>query len=98
MVTAYTSSIGNGKVQIALEYMNAGSLGMVLQQVSKIPENILGMVTVQILQGLEYLHKVKRVTHRDIKPSNILLNRDGTVKIADFVSAKHTSTLDQLTT
>jgi serine/threonine protein kinase len=36
------------------------------------------------LQGLEYLHKVKKVVHRDIKPSNILLNSKGVVKISDF--------------
>ena len=41
-------------------------------------------MTVQILRGIEYLHKVKKVIHRDIKPSNILINKKGCVKIADF--------------
>ena len=41
-------------------------------------------MTVQILKGIEYLHKVKKVIHRDIKPSNILINKKGCVKIADF--------------
>jgi len=38
---------------------------------------------VQLLEGLEYLHKSK-VLHRDIKPGNILLNFDCALKIADF--------------
>lgn len=64
--------------------MDKGSLAEVIKEVGKIPETILGMMTVQILKGLEYLHKTKKVIHRDIKPSNILLNKKGQVKIADF--------------
>lgn len=57
--------------------MDKGSLAEVIKEVGKIPETILGMMTVQILKGLEYLHKTKKVIHRDIKPSNILLNKKG---------------------
>ena len=64
--------------------MDKGSLAEVIKEVGKIPETILGMMTVQILKGLEYLHKTKKVIHRDIKPSNILLNKKGQVKLADF--------------
>ena len=62
---------------MALEYMDAGSLTNVIQEVGKLPEMVIGLLTVQILRGLEYLHKGIKVTHRDIKPSNILLNRKG---------------------
>lgn len=41
------------------------------------------IIMVQLLEGLEYLHKSK-VLHRDIKPGNILLNFDCALKIADF--------------
>lgn len=57
--------------------MDAGSLADVVKEVGKIPEIILGMITVQILKGLDYLHKTMKVIHRDIKPSNILLNKKG---------------------
>jgi serine/threonine protein kinase len=60
---------------------------------------MLGMITVQILKGLEYLHKVKKVTHRDIKPSNILADRNGAIKIADFgVSGGTAHTVESLKT
>lgn len=64
--------------------MDAGSLASVIKEVGKIPEQIIGLMTVQMLKGLEYLHKTMKVIHRDIKPSNILLNKKGSVKIADF--------------
>ena len=84
ILRSYGAFIRDGKVHIALEYMDAGSLASVLRKAGQMTEQIIGIITVQILRGLEHLHKVKKVTHRDIKPANILLNRDGVVKIADF--------------
>jgi mitogen-activated protein kinase kinase 1 len=48
----------------------------------------LAHVSFQILYGLAYLKRQKRV-HRDIKPSNLLINSAGEVKVTDFgVSAE----------
>ncbi|CAI2365688.1 unnamed protein product [Moneuplotes crassus] len=97
IVKSYGAFLKSGNVNIALEYMDAGSLTSVLEVVEKIPEDILGLMTIQMLKGLHYLHKEKKVIHRDIKPSNILLNKKGQVKIADFgVSGKIEKTLDCL--
>ena len=41
----------------------------------------------ELLEGLFYLHE-KFVIHRDIKPAHILINKDGTLKIADFALAR----------
>jgi thousand and one amino acid protein kinase len=40
----------------------------------------------QTLQGISYLHGIKRI-HRDIKAGNILLTDAGQVKLADLGSA-----------
>ena len=37
----------------------------------------------QLLSGLEHCHK-RHVLHRDIKGSNLLIDNEGTLKIADF--------------
>lgn len=63
--------------------MDKGTLQDVQKKVNKIPEEILGSISAQILKGVQHLYE-KRVVHRDIKPSNILLNSKGLVKIADF--------------
>lgn len=39
--------------------------------------------TCQILRGLNYLHSAG-VVHRDLKPQNVLINKDCTLRIADF--------------
>lgn len=49
-----------------------------------IPEDILGKITVAVVNALHYLYSRLRVIHRDVKPSNILINRRGEVKMCDF--------------
>lgn len=68
-------------MKIVLEFMDRGTLQDIIKKTGPIPEVILGGMAHQVLKGLEYLHKVRRVFHRDIKPSNILLDSKGYVLI-----------------
>lgn len=83
LIKCYASYILDNSVNIVLEFMDKGTLTDVLKLHGKIPENILGVIALQILEGINYLHKQK-IIHRDIKPSNILVNSKGKVKISDF--------------
>jgi len=49
----------------------------------EMPEREIRKFTLQMLQGLVYLHK-KKIMHLDLKPQNILLDVNTQVKIADF--------------
>ncbi|KAF9765028.1 putative cell division protein kinase [Nosema granulosis] len=37
----------------------------------------------QLVSGIHYLHR-NNIVHRDLKPQNILVDKEGTLKIADF--------------
>lgn len=76
-----------GCVHVALEYMDFGSLADVRQKVEQVPENILALITMQILEGLKQLH-LYNVVHRDVKLGNILVNSKGSVKVTDFGISK----------
>ncbi|XP_008181332.1 dual specificity mitogen-activated protein kinase kinase 4 isoform X2 [Acyrthosiphon pisum] len=50
----------------------------------RIPENILGKITVATVKALNYLKEKLKIIHRDVKPSNILLDSRGNIKLCDF--------------
>ncbi|KAE8745378.1 Mitogen-activated Protein Kinase Kinase [Frankliniella occidentalis] len=53
-------------------------------QRKRIPESILGKITVATVQALNYLKEKLKIIHRDVKPSNILLDKRGNIKLCDF--------------
>lgn len=95
LINFYGAFFADGNVKLLLEYMNLGSLDVVVKKIKTkkiempcVPENILSKIAYQILLGLGYLHKNKHVIHRDIKPANILINTEGIVKLTDFGISK----------
>jgi len=78
-----------GKISVAIEYMNMGSLDQVIAKYTPdgFREPELASITFQCMWGLAYL-KYEHRLHRDIKPQNILLNSNGQVKLTDFGIAR----------
>mmetsp|Transcript_11284 Transcript_11284/g.20391 ORF Transcript_11284/g.20391 Transcript_11284/m.20391 type:complete len:1017 (-) Transcript_11284:2131-5181(-) len=79
----------NDRLYIVIEFM---AKGVVMDSGKLQGATPLGLlrareVFIDAMSALEYLHK-SRVVHRDIKPDNLLSKADGTVKIADFGTAK----------
>ena len=78
----------SGRVHVALQLMDKGSLQDVLKRLSgPVPEQFIPIIAYQVVKGLQFLHGHKHL-HRDIKPGNILLNSDGCVKLSDFGISK----------
>lgn len=74
-------------IHIFLEYVPGGSIASLLAKFGPFQESVIRVYTRQILRGLEYLHQ-KGIMHRDIKGANILVDKKGTVKLADFGASK----------
>lgn len=84
IVGFYGAFNSDGEISICMEYMNGGSLDLILRKVNRIPEHILGKITDAVLKGLSYLRDNHQIMHRDVKPSNILVNTLGEIKLCDF--------------
>jgi len=99
IVGFYGAFLLEGKVSIALEYMDCGTLASLVEKVGQLPEDVLARVAGQLLDGFVYIHEELHLVHRDIKPTNLLLNSEGHVKICDFgVVGKLQNTIGQAQT
>ncbi|MCJ1317476.1 hypothetical protein MMC15_002801 [Xylographa vitiligo] len=75
-------------VYLVLELAAEGELFNWIVMKQKLTEQETRNVFVQLFQGMRYLHE-RNIVHRDLKPENILLvDKDLSVKIADFGLAK----------
>lgn len=79
---------------IVMELLD-GSLKDLIKRRRALDESSCAAIAFQALQGLRFLHDVRRQLHRDIKPHNILFRAsDGAVKVADFgISSKPLETI-----
>lgn len=87
IVAYYGIEVHRDKVYIFMEYCQGGSLANLLEHGRIEDETVIMVYTLQMLEGLAYLHE-SGVIHRDIKPENILLNHVGVIKYVDFGAAK----------
>ena len=70
-------------VMLVMEFADSGELLEYIAKKVRLNEVEACKIFHQILSGLEYCHR-KKIIHRDLKLENILMNKDGTIKIADF--------------
>ena len=75
-----------GKYFIVQEWVEGESLKELLEKGS-LPEDTGLYIIKEVTEGLAYAHS-QGVVHRDIKPANILIDKNGSVKLADFGLAR----------
>ena len=73
-------------INIFLEFVGGGSLQQIYRRY-RMGESLIRRYSEHILCGIEYLH-FNNLIHRDIKSANILVELDGTCKLADFGGSK----------
>ncbi|SCV04048.1 LAME_0H15324g1_1 [Lachancea meyersii CBS 8951] len=87
VVQYYGVEVHRDKVNLFMEYCEGGSLAQLLEHGRIEDEMVTQVYTLQMLEGLAYLHQ-SGVVHRDIKPENILLDFNGVIKFVDFGAAR----------
>jgi len=84
-IVSYYGCFRNGReFWILMDYCAYGSLRDLMDHMDgPLDERVVAHVCMGALAGLAYLHS-KNIIHRDIKAANILLDGNGTPKLADF--------------
>jgi eukaryotic-like serine/threonine-protein kinase len=75
---------------IVMEYVDGESLDETLAREGRLPAARVREIALDCCAGLQHAHSAGLV-HRDIKPHNLLVDREGSVKIADFGVARSLS-------
>jgi len=82
VVALYNVYLWEDSLFLFLEFMDGGSLTDISQHPS-LNESHVSYICKEIIEALTALHKMQRI-HRDIKSDNVLLDKNGSVKLADF--------------
>uniref|UniRef100_A0AAZ1XYG3 Dual specificity mitogen-activated protein kinase kinase 1 n=1 Tax=Oreochromis aureus TaxID=47969 RepID=A0AAZ1XYG3_OREAU len=64
IVGFYGAFYSDGEISICMEHMDGGSLDQSLKKAGKIPEQILGKVSIAVIKGLSYLREKHKIMHR----------------------------------
>ncbi|MCY3903934.1 MAG: serine/threonine-protein kinase [Caldilineaceae bacterium] len=83
ILRVHDSGEANGRLFIAMELVEGGTLEQFLQRANAIGEVAAIDIARQVAEALDYLHGTGHV-HRDVKTSNVLLGPAGRAVLFDF--------------
>ena len=87
VVAVYDQGDDDGCIFLVMEYVPGQTLRDVLRDEGLLSPRAALDVLEPVLQALAEAH-AKGLIHRDVKPENVILNDNGTVKVADFGLAR----------
>jgi len=96
IVRYLTCELEDNHLNIVLEHVAGGSIASLLSKYGPFPEVVIKRYLKQMVAGLTYLH-AEGILHRDLKGANVLVDSDGTVKVADFGASARLKSLTTFT-
>jgi serine/threonine-protein kinase len=87
IVGIFDRSEWDGTPYIAMELVDGQTLKELVLERGPLPPDVATGVMVQVLRALGFAHR-RGIVHRDVKPQNVMIDSEGTAKVADFGIAR----------
>ena len=88
IVQVYDAGEKDGLPYFVMEYIEGCSVGDLLERKGKLSEKNALLIAEGVALGLGYAWEKAAMIHCDVKPDNIMVERDGSVKVADLGLAR----------
>lgn len=92
IIRVYDVNIHEGMYYFVMEFVAGYSVGDWIRRKKKISEGDALLTADYVADALHYAWKTHRMIHCDIKPDNIMIDDDGTIKVADLGLSKSIGT------
>src|SRR3954447_21807863 len=97
IVGIFDRSEWEGTPYIAMELVDGRTLKEMVTERGPLPPAVAVNFVEQMLRALGYAHR-RGIVHRDVKPQNVIIDREGTAKVADFGIARAANSSDMTQT
>lgn len=94
IVQVYDASEENGHYFFVMEFVNGYNVGKWLARAKVLPWKEVLVVAESVAMALDYAWDTAGMIHCDIKPENIMVDQDGTIKVADLGLSRTCESLD----
>ncbi len=91
IVQVYDASAQDGNYYFVMEYIAGYTVGDWVRRKGRLKEKEALLIAECVADALQYAWDTERIVHCDIKPDNVMVDSDGTVKVADLGLARSIS-------
>ncbi len=89
IVKLLDSFVSDHRAYLVLEFIDGQSLKCLIESKGSLPNGTVVKLSQMMCDILTYLHnQTPPVVHRDFTPDNLILDKDGSLKLIDFMIAK----------
>ncbi|MBN2301485.1 MAG: serine/threonine protein kinase [Lentisphaerae bacterium] len=88
IIQIYDVAKAGGRYYFVMEYVAGDTVAQILKKKNRIPQKDAIKIARCVAEALQNAWNNFRVIHRDVKPDNIMIDADGTVKLADLGLSK----------